>query len=154
MISSSLTVDRSSLGLDDLVLTNNPFDDSPYTYPEDGLAEPNFNMRLLYAPDSQWIPGRLLLGSVADGATVPLIVHVAADDTAQLKARKAALEAAFGQFSYTVTITVDDVELGTYPADATTVWWGVVDHGLAVASMAIGTVQIPVNPPLPADEES
>lgn len=146
-IESSLSIDRTALGLDALTLTNNPFDSSPYTFPEDGLAQPNFTRRMTYAPDSAWIPGRLLLGTVMDGTTVPLVVHVRANTTSELETRKAALEAAFGQFSYEIEIEIGGVIVGTYPADSTTVWWGVVDHGLAVDGRAIGTVQIPVNPP-------
>lgn len=147
MIASSLSIDRTSLSLAPLLLTNNPFDANPYTFPEDGLAQPNFTMRLRYAPDSNFVAGRLALGSVLDGSTMPLIVAARGTSTADLEAVKDALEAALAQMTYSVTMTVDGVTVGTWPADPTTVWWGTVDHGAAVAHLAIGSISIPVNPP-------
>lgn len=145
-ITSSLAISRTSLSLADLTLTNNPFSGS-YTYPEDGLSVPNFSMRLTYAPESMWIPGRLVLGAVMDGTEVPLTVYAKGTTSADLQAKKADLEAAFAQFSYTITMLVDGVTIGTWPADPTSVWWGVVDHGQAEQHFAVGTVSIPVNPP-------
>jgi hypothetical protein len=146
MISSSLSIDRTGLSLSPLVLANNPA--GAYVYPEDGLAQPNFEMRRTYAPDSRYTPGRLLLGAVLDGTTIPLTVTVRGTSAANLLARKAELEAAVAQFAYTVTMTVAGVEVGAWPADPTAPWWGVVDHADAAAFLAVGTLAIPVNPPV------
>lgn len=146
-IESSLSIDRTSLSLSPLVLTNSPPFAGGITYPEDGLAEPNFDMRRTYAPDSRYTPGRLLLGAVFDGSAIPLTLTIKGTSAANLLARKAELVAALAQFSYDVTMTVNGQTIGTWPADATTVWWGVVDHGDARQFIALGTVSIPVNPP-------
>ena len=145
-VASSVSIDRTSLGLGPLVLNNDPHDGA-YTYPEDGLAIPNFDLRRTYAPDSAWAAGRMLLGAVLDQAMLPLTVAVIGTSAATLKARKDELAAALGQFAYSVTVTVGGVVQGTWPAEAATVWWGVVDHGDAQIFHAVGTTSIPVNPP-------
>lgn len=144
---SSLTIDRTSLSLSPLVLTNNPFDGVPYTYPEDGLAEPNFEMRRTYAPDSAYVPGHVMLGAVMDGTTIPLIVYVEGFSITDLVAKKNALSQALAQFSYTVSINFNGVDVGEWQADATTVWWGVLDHSMTAQRRALGSISIPVNPP-------
>lgn len=152
-ISSSLTIDRTSLSLLPLVLNNNPFDpDSPFTYPEDGLSEPTFPPRVTWAPDSQWIPGRLALGSVIDSGTIQLGVTVRGDSTNDLQVNKVALMVALAQISYSVTMEVGGVEIGTWDAMPGSVAWGLVDHGMAAAYLARGEVSIPVNPPTASEE--
>jgi hypothetical protein len=146
MILTSLSIDRTSLSLSPLVLGNDP--SGVYVYPEDGLAQPNFEMRRRYAPDSAYTPGRLLLGSVLDGTTIPLTIDVRGTSAANLLSRKAELEAAVAQFAYTVTMVVAGQTVGTWPADPTAPWWGIVNHADAAAFIATGTLAIPVNPPV------
>lgn len=144
---SSLTLDRTGLALSPLVINNDPFDGA-FTYPDDGLAEPNFTMRVRYAPDSAFTPGRLVLGSVMDGSVIPLTIAVKGTSQANLTTLKAELLAALAQLSYTVTITVGGVDIGTWPAGPSVPSWGVVDHGMAQIFLASAVVAIPVNPPV------
>ena len=144
-VESSLSIDRTNLSLAPLVLNNNPFDGA-FTYPEDGLAEPVFVPRVYYAPDSVWIPGRLALGSVLDAGTIPLEVYVKGTSAADLKTLKIELLTAVVQLDYEVTMTVGGTVVGTWPALPASVSWGVVDHGMAQAFMALATISIPVNP--------
>lgn len=144
-VTSSLSIDRTGLSLSPLVLNNDPFTGA-FTYPEDGLAEPVFPPRVSYAPDSQWIPGRLALGSVLDAGSIPLSVYVRGTSAANLQTLKVELLTALVQLSYDVTMTVDGVEVGTWPAFPASVAWGVVDHGMAQRHLALATISIPVNP--------
>lgn len=142
---SSLSIGRTSLSLSPLVLANDP--SGAYVYPEEGLSEPMFAPRVTWAPDSRFIPGRLALGSVIDAGTIPLSVTVHGTSTADLQAKKIALMVALAQIAYSVTMTVDGVEVGAWDAMPGSVSWGFVDHAMAAALMARGEASIPVNPP-------
>lgn len=144
-IASSLAIDRTSLSLAPLTLSNNP--SGSYVYPEEGLSEPTFTPRVTWAPDSRFIPGRLALGSVIDAGTIPLEVTVRGASTADLQAKKVALVTALAQINYEVTITVDGVEVGSWAAMPGSVSWGFVDHSMVAIHLARGAVTIPVNPP-------
>ena len=140
----SLTIDRTSLSLADLVITNDPYAGN-YHLPEDGLERPGFSMRRTYAPDSAYFPGRTLLAAVADASTLPVVIYTHAASAALLAAARAALEAATSQFAYDVTLSVDG-QSQTWLADPELPQWGPVDSGLVRAHIEVARLVIPINP--------
>lgn len=76
-----------------------------YTLVEAGMSQGAKAYRRVYA-ESQWVPGRALVSAVADIQVGRIVFRVFGTLTEQ-KTRIDALEAAFSQFSYDTTITVD-----------------------------------------------
>lgn len=140
----SLTIGRASLGLADLVITNDPAAGA-FWLPEDGLEEPDQTWRLNYAPDSADIHGRELLSASRDHSSIPATIYTDATSSAELAANKAALSAALGQFTYPVTLDLDGAPL-TYDADPCGPRWGAVDSGMVRARIARCSVSIPIYP--------
>jgi hypothetical protein len=140
----SLTIDRASLSLSPLVITNDPYAGN-FHIPEDGVEWPGFSMRRTYAPDSAYFPGRTLLAAVGDASTLPATIYTHAATSALLETARDVLEAALSQWSYEVTLSVDG-QARTWLADPELPQWGVVDSGMVRAFMARATVVIPLNP--------
>lgn len=127
----------------DFVASNAP--GSAFLIPEKGLAWPNFDVRLANAPDSDDVPGSLALSATLGQGTLPLTINVHGTSTADLQTKRRALEAAFSQFTYTLTITVDG-EDETYTASMAWPKWGAIDSGMVSEHMAVATLTVPVNP--------
>ena len=136
--SLSLTISRDGA---DLVIENDPSDP---LYVE-SVGNPQFSMRLSYAPASDWVPGSKLLAAVLEQSSLPVVVYARAASSAALAAVQAELESAVSQFAYTVTLTVDGVAR-SWAADPTWPNWGDVDEGLVSAKAARASFAIPVNP--------
>lgn len=140
----SVSIDRSSLTLPPLVITDYPSGD--LHLPEDGLVWPVFETRRTYAPDSAYEAGRLLLAAVQGAAELPLTVYAHGTSGADLAATKAELEQALAQWSYDLTLTVDSVA-HTYHAEVILgIPWGPIDSGMVAARMARTSFSIPLNP--------
>lgn len=142
----SLTIERTALSLADLIIPDYPASATALWLPEDGLGEPDFEMRVGFAPDSLYIPGQKALAAVLDASAIPLIVKAQAPSTAALQTLKNELAAAVSQWAYDVTVTVDGVAQ-TWASSAPT-WpkWGAIDSGMVKAHLAQATFTIPVNP--------
>jgi hypothetical protein len=139
----SLTLDRTSLSLSDLVIAG--------TAPSAGLwielaDNPDFLFRYTYAPDSAYVPGKQLLAAVLDQATLPVTVHGQAASANDLSALRDELSAALAQFSYPVTLTLDGIST-TWSADCSTAAFGSIDSGQQQALIFSANLVIPVNPP-------
>jgi hypothetical protein len=139
-----LTIDRTSLSLSPLVISNDPFAGN-FHLPEDGLERPGFTMRRLYAADSAYFAGRVLLAAVADASTLPAVIYAHAASSAALSVAMAELEAATTQFAYSLTLSIDG-EAQTWAADPELPQWGPVDSGLVRAHIARASIAIPINP--------
>lgn len=118
---------------------------STYILPEGGLAYPDFEARLGYLPNNDDVPGGSLRAATLDVGSLPLSIIVNGTSTADLQTKRRALEAAFSQFTYTVTISVGG-QTETYNAFMAWPKWGAVDSGAAKAFLATATLTVPVNP--------
>jgi hypothetical protein len=140
----SVSIDRPSLSLPPLVISQD-FTAGLYL-PEDGAVWPNFETRRTYASDSAYVSGRMLLAAVQGAAELPLTIYAKAASGAALEASKAELEAALGQWSYALTLTVDSVA-HVYRAEVVLgLPWGPIDSGMVAAHMARTSFSIPLNP--------
>lgn len=145
MITLSLTIDRTQLELDPLVITNDPHNPAvPFHLPEDGITRPQPQFRVVYAPDSSFYPGDLALGAVLDGMVLSLRIYARGADAADLKANKAVLEAALAQWAYEVTVDENGATY-SYRADPCLPAWGEVNSGMVRSNLAACTVQMPAN---------
>lgn len=132
-----VTISRDSLSLPDLVFSGDPTGD--FHVPEDGVRWPRVSMRKIYAPESEFIAGRVKLAQVEGVADYPVTLYVHGDTTADVFTNMDALEAAVLQFEFDLTITVDG-ESRTYTAEGDFPDWGEVDSSMVRAHMAKGTV--------------
>ena len=137
----SLSIDRAGLTLPALVFGS---PDTGRWVAEDGLTYPEKRWRKEYA-DARNLHGSVLLRATLEHASIAGTLYVQAADAAALKAAKAEVEAAFGQFFYPVTVDDDGVAT-TYNADPGDVSWGSADSGMSRAHLARATVLIPVYP--------
>lgn len=141
----SLTLDRTSLGLAPLVITDDPAD--ALYLPEDGVVWPVFGTRYTRAPSSAYESGNgELLAAVREATDLPVVIYAHGDDAAALAVAKGVLEDAVAQWSYALTLTVDSV---AYPFSAELVLdvpWGPIDSGMVRAHMAAAAFSIPLNP--------
>lgn len=144
-MTTTLTIDRSSLGLGDLVVGGTAPAGDGFFLRAGGLSEPTFDVRTTYAPDSAYVPGSQLLAAVLTAATLPAVVVAQASTTAGLAALKAELAAAVWQFAYPLTLTVDGT---AHPWDAGPCWpaWGELSSAFVDAHMAAANLVIPVQP--------
>ena len=142
-MSVSLTISRTSLSLADLVIDQDST--QPFWLPEDGLEEPDNDWRINYMPDHPDVHGKEKLSAVLEHSAIPAVVYTKAADVATLAAQKAALAAALGQWSYTVTLNLNGATYA-YSADPCGPRWGAVDSGMVRAKIAKASVVIPVYP--------
>lgn len=141
----SVTLDRTSLSLAPLVITGSAPAGDGFFLTMGGLAEPAFDVRATYAPDSAYVAGSQLLAAVLTASTLPLGIGVKATTHAGLDTLKTELSNATWQFDYEVTLDVEGV---TTTWDAGPCWpvWGQLTSGLVTAVLALANVVIPVNP--------
>jgi hypothetical protein len=145
-VNISVSIDRTELALAALVITNDPYA-GDFHIPEDGITEPEFPMRVAYAPESVYMPGKLPLAAAVDAGGLALIIYAHAASSAALTTAKAVLAAALGQWRFDITTDVDGEQI-TYESICPAVpSWGQVDSGMVAAHMARCSVTIPVNPP-------
>lgn len=104
MIVPTFTIDRTSLSLDPLELT----EDNGYILDRDnfGLAGQSWDKGYVSAPDYD---GDRLVRARKTNSTWQVQVRVTGSDAADAKAKKDALLAAVSQINYTVTIGIDGV---------------------------------------------
>ena len=142
----SVTFDRTSLGLEPLVITSDP-EAGVFYLTEKDCGWPQFTMRRTYSPDSEVISGRRLLAATSEQGTLPLGIGVHGDQLSDVLAAMDELTDATTQFSYDLTLVVDGVTIGTYSAQPEYPNWGSLDSGFVRANRNEGTVTIPINPP-------
>jgi hypothetical protein len=140
----SVTLSRTGLGLEPLVVTNQP---GTLRLAERDCTWPVFTMRRTYAPSSESVGGEQLEAKVPNQGTIGLGVSAHGDDTAEVEAAKAEWTAATTQFSYVLTLAVDGVTIGAYNADPEYPNWGALDSGDVAAGICKSTITIPINPP-------
>lgn len=139
----SITIDRSSLSLADLSLTDTP--GGAFWLPEDALQRPAKAWRRTYAGSSPWLHGSTLTAAVLEQSTLPFTIYTQAASAAALDMQMDELEAALSQFTYDTTVTVNGVAK-TWACDPGDIGWGEVDSGMARVHMARASVSIPVYP--------
>lgn len=134
----TVTIGRDRLSLSDLAIDGNPATGA-FHIPEADVKWPRLSMRKVYAPESEFIGGRVKLAQVpgVSDYTLPIYAHGAS--TALVGAAQDILEAAVTQFDFSLTIDVDG-ESRTYLAEGDFPDWGEVDPGLVAAFMVRGTV--------------
>lgn len=102
----TITIDRSSMALPDLVI-----DGQQPLSGDLGLVsyqEPALQPRIKYAPTSDWVHGEMALGFTYQQVMLQLDVTTPnATTEAQARAAIAALAAALGRLSFTTTVTID-----------------------------------------------
>lgn len=128
---------------DDLVISN----DHTQTFflSEDEATWPSFSMRREYAPDSNELNGRQIMGATRNQGQQSVGIYVQAATTALLIAAAEELEGATSQLSYTYTNTIDGVSR-VYEAHAELPQWGSLDSGMAEGFLMKATIVIPLNP--------
>lgn len=144
-MTTSLTFDRTSLGLPDLVITGEAPAGAGFFITRDGLGQPAFDVRATYAPDSAYVGGSVLLAAVLSASTLPVTVCAQAPTAAGLAVLKAELEAAAFQFTYPLTLTLAD-EPRTWDAGPAWPAWSDTASEWVGVNMARAALAIPVNP--------
>jgi len=115
---ATFTIDRSSLGLADLVIDGAAGD---YTVQRDSFGLPPRSVRRTYAAASPWADGLLVVATALDQTTWVLPVLVQGVDADHCRAKASTLMAAVDQFSYDFTADLDGVVevWAAEPADVT-----------------------------------
>lgn len=106
---SSVTIDRSSLSLADLVI-DEAMDGTYVLLLGSRLRRPGTIWRKSAMPDSNDVHGTEFLTAVKEQADIPLKVMVQADTSAALDTAIDELDDALSQFTYPVTVDLDGVE--------------------------------------------
>lgn len=108
MSGASVSVDRSSLELDPLVIS----DDGPvFRLTEDGIGQVVQSVRLVTAPDSVDVDGSEIVAFSREATSLPLEFHIFGSSSADLAAKVAEVEAAFYRLTYPVTRAVGGVAM-------------------------------------------
>ena len=138
----SVSVDRTSLGAAALVVPD--FPTAGLWIPEDGMGRParTWNRTTVTSPLTH---GSVTTRATLEETSIPLSVYAQGASTAAVAALQDTVEAAFAQFLYTVTITLDGVAKAyeCYPADLS---WGDILAPEAKAYLARATLTIPCYP--------
>lgn len=142
-VAQSLTISREG---GDLVIENVvPGGSTDFSIPEGGLSFPDFEAANTYAPDSADTSGSVLNAYRLGLGTMALTLEVHGTSIADLQANRRALEAAFFQPAYTVTLTIGGAT-EVYPAFPAWPKWGAINSGALVSRIATATLIVPVNP--------
>jgi hypothetical protein len=104
-VTGSLSIDRTGLSLSALVFTGADGDTRGLVE----LGEPARLGRVTYAAPSPWLHGSQSIAGVWEHTNLNAMVRLEAASAAALQTLKDELVAAVGQFSYTVTTTVNGV---------------------------------------------
>lgn len=105
---SSVTIDRSSLSLSDLVI-DEALDATYVLLRGSRLRRPATTWRKGGPPDSQDVHGSEFTSAVKEQTEIPLRVMVQADTSAALDAAIDELDEALSQFTFPVTVDLDGV---------------------------------------------
>ena len=141
----ALTLTRAELTLADLVIDSDPFSGA-FHIPEEGVDWPRWTRRRIVAPTSGIVDGVTVLSDATDLGAMPATIYVKGASMAALATARAELEAAVGQFSYTLKLEVSGVEIGAWAALSDTVDWGEIDTGMVRAFTSRATVTFPLQP--------
>lgn len=142
-MSTTVTIDRSTLSLPDLVIGTNPASSDIYL-PEDGLNRIDFDYRRTYADGSSYAP-RALVAAILEPTNLQLVVYCHAATSAALATVEGTLTTALSQWAYDVTVTIDGVSQ-TVTGEPTRPAFGAVESGMVKAFLSRATLSIPVNP--------
>lgn len=143
----SVSIDRTELELDPLVISDYPPAEGGLYLDEGGITEPDFEIRVVLAPESVYMPGQLALAAVTDAGGLGLKVYATADSTAALSAFKAELRAALNQWRAEITTTIDGEDVAYTAVQPVNPHWGPLDSGMVRAFLAKTSVTVVVNPP-------
>lgn len=113
MATATLSIDRTGLALAALVFDGS---DAGTTNVLVELSEPPLVARTAYAPPGRFLHGLTPVASTWEHTNLTATVRLEGASAAALATLKAALKAAVGQFSFTVTTTVNGVAT-TWQAD-------------------------------------
>lgn len=116
------------------------------------LGLPEWSLRYLYAPPSNYVPGDVLLATVRDSGAVVLTISVQGSSLGDMETKKAqvatALAAWPGEFKVEATDVNETVTIAgpweTFPATPS---WGEVRMPLLEYYYVETTFSLPVNPP-------
>jgi hypothetical protein len=142
-MTTSLTIDRSSLSLSDLVIGTSPFGADMYL-PEDGIERFDFDYRRSYAEGSTYAP-RALLAAILEPTTLSVAVYCRGASSAALATIETTLTTAMSQWAYDLTLTIDGVSQ-TVTGEPTRPAFGQIDSGMVRAFVSRATLSIPINP--------
>ena len=142
MATMTLSVDRTSLTLAALVLSNDE--------PSSGLwiksaGRPSRLPRNVYAEQSPYLDGAVLTHSTLDQSSLSFTIAAKAATYADLEALQDEAEAAFGQFVFDATHTVNGVAR-VWACDRAGISWDPYDPGEVDGAIASGSLTIPVYP--------
>lgn len=146
----SVVVATVSLGPEDTPLLISSDCSEGISWVKMGL--PEWTLRYLYAPPSNYVAGDVLLSAVPDSGAVAMTLSVEGSSLSDLEDKKAQVEAALsawpGLFKVEVTDNTETVTIaGPWTTFPTTCGWGdvltpLLDHYLVETSFSL-----PVNPP-------
>lgn len=105
------------------------------------LDLPTFAYRLTFAPDVDDVSGKELQAFALDAGSCAVVVKVHGSTVADLQTNRRALEALFGQQSYTFTVTLDGEDEVYQGFPVFPVWD--ID---VVGKIATATLSVPLNP--------
>ena len=140
---TTITVVRESIELEDLVIPETCAESSGFWLGQE-VIRPTFVPRYRYAPDSDFVAGRQLMGAVRDQGLLTFSVYLRAENAVARETLKQELEDAFWQFSYQVKFN-DGVEV-TYAADPAIPNWGALVPAHERLAVAVGILSVPINP--------
>lgn len=134
MSSDAVSIDRTSLGLSPLLVS----DDGTGTFSltDVGLGRPETMPRITYAGTSPWLHGSTPVSAVRDNSTLPMQLLVQAASTSALDAAMADLDAALWQFEYLTTTAHDGKVWRCWPAA-----WN-VDGGNTIYARRSGFLEV------------
>lgn len=145
MTVSTISIDRTSLALAPLVIYGAKAS-GPIWFRSGDLTAPDWTFRTNYAPDSDWVPGRIPLSAVMDqAALVGVFTLGPAASGSDLATLRSTLEAALGQFQYDLTLTIGGVA-EVWTAQASAVQYGDLAMRTSPNFTDFAAISIPVNP--------
>ena len=142
-----VTIHRTALALSPLNIYEScgETDNNAFWLTMNGLARPNFGIRLQHVPDSAWVSGRKLLIAEPEPTSLTLDFIISGSSHGDLSAKMSELEQATEQFSYTVSLDIDG-QTKTWDADSTLPQWGKVEYLLQYLMKVRGHLEIPIYP--------
>lgn len=133
-----------------LVLTADCGQQAGITWTTIGL--PEWALRYIYAPPSNYQPGNTLLAAVRDSGAVVMTVAVQASSLADMEVKKAQVETALAAWPGSFKAEATDVNgtvtiAGPWDSFPTVAGWGDVLMPLLDYYYVETTISLPVNPP-------
>lgn len=141
MSGASVSIDRTSLELDPLVIAD---DGAVFRLTEDGVGQVVQSVRVTTAPDSGGVDGSEIVEFSREATSLPVQFHIFGTSAADLAAKVAEVETALYRLAYPVTRSV---------GGAARTWYGgpcalvpiraTVDSGVAASHFETFSVTIP-----------